>query len=84
MVTALAARHIINRPFAIWGYLLVQVYAEAAQKAGTTEADKLLHTLKTEKFATAMGKVSFATDGDMQGLDFEYYQWKNGKIVPFR
>jgi branched-chain amino acid transport system substrate-binding protein len=63
---------------------LVQVYAEAVAKAGTTAPDKLLHTLKSEKFDTVMGPVTFAANGDMQGIDFDYYQWKNGKIIPLR
>jgi branched-chain amino acid transport system substrate-binding protein len=84
VLKALAARHIVNRPFAVYAYLLVQVYAEAAEKAGTTASDKLLRTLKTEKFNTIMGPVTFTADGDMQGIDFEYYQWQNGKIIPLK
>ncbi len=80
----LAERHIVNRPFAVYAYLLVQIYAEAVQKTGTTDGAKLMQTLKSEKFPTIMGPVTFAANGDMQGIDFNYYMWANGKIVPMK
>ena len=37
-----------------WAYLVVQVYAAAVRQAGSTESDKVMNVLKTEKFDTVM------------------------------
>jgi branched-chain amino acid transport system substrate-binding protein len=84
VVEALAAQHVVHHPFAVYGYLMVQIYAEAVQKAGSTAGDKVMAALKSETFDTIMGPVSFADNGDMKGLDFEYYQWQSGNIVPYQ
>jgi len=84
VIRALAAKNIINRPQAIYAYLLVQVYAEAARQAGGSDKAKVLEILKTKKFATILGNVSFTKDGDMNGVDFDYYQWQDGKMVPLK
>lgn len=81
VIDELAARHIVNRPFAVYGYILGQVYAEAVQKAGSTDGDKVMRALKSKTFQTALGPVTFAANGDMQGMDFDTYMWKDGKIV---
>lgn len=83
VLKALAARHTVHHPFAVYGYMLIQVYAEAVAKAGSSASDKVMAALKTEKFPTIMGTISFASNGDMQGFDFDYYQWKDGKIIAF-
>lgn len=84
VVKALATRNIVHRPLAIYAYFLVQIYAGAVQKAGATESEKVLQALKSNKFSTILGPVTFTDSGDMSGIDFDYYQWHKGEMVPLK
>ncbi len=76
VVKALADKHIIGHPLAVYAYLVGQIYADAVQKAGSTEGAKVMKAVKSGTFKTIMG--------DMQGIDFDYYKWQDGKIVPLK
>lgn len=59
-------------------YAAVQVWAQAAELAGTTDAIKVAQVLLENKFETVLGQVSFDHKGDNTGSDFKWYIWKEG------
>ena len=56
----------------------------AIEKAGTTEYNALVKTLKTEYIETPIGKISFDDKGDAIGAGFTMYQVKNGVFVELK
>jgi branched-chain amino acid transport system substrate-binding protein len=83
IIKALASRGVIDRPFSVYAYILLQIYSEAVEKAGSTDKAAVIKTLKSATLPTILGPVSFAPAGDMNGLDFEYQQWQQGHWLPF-
>ena len=56
----------------------------AIEKAGTTEYNALVKTLRTEYVDTPIGKISFDDKGDAIGAGFTMYQVKNGVFVELK
>jgi branched-chain amino acid transport system substrate-binding protein len=64
-------------------YAAVQVWAQAAEKAGTFETDAVAEALRTHEFDTVLGRVGFDDKGDVTGYDtFVWYQWRSGDYAP--
>lgn len=66
--------------YTLYTYAAIQVWAEAAKKAGTTDARKvaaLLHQGQT--WDSVLGGITFDKKGDVKNADYVVYVWKNGK-----
>jgi branched-chain amino acid transport system substrate-binding protein len=64
-------------------YAAVQVWAAAAQQAGTVETTTVANALRTHTFDTVLGRIGFDGKGDVTGYStFVWYVWQSGRYVP--
>jgi branched-chain amino acid transport system substrate-binding protein len=67
----------------LYAYAAVQVWAQAAERAGTTDAAPVADLLRRKQFDTVLGQIGFDAKGDVYGYEpFTWYVWTDGKYVP--
>ena len=67
---------------ALYSYAAVQLWAQAVEQAGTTDAIQIAERLRQEQFETVLGRIGFDAKGDVTGFDpFVWYVWTDGKYV---
>jgi branched-chain amino acid transport system substrate-binding protein len=71
-------------PTGLDAYAAVQVWAEAATRAGTAEPAKVVQALHRGRFATALGKVAFDEKGDVEGAVWQWQVWRDGAYAPWQ
>jgi branched-chain amino acid transport system substrate-binding protein len=64
--------------YTLYTYGTIQVFAQAAEKVGSTDLDKLLPVLKSEKFDTVLGNIGFDQKGDVTAPGYVLYRWTKG------
>jgi branched-chain amino acid transport system substrate-binding protein len=67
--------------YTLFTYAAMQVFAEAATKAGSTKIDALSKAMHDTKFNTVLGMLGFDKKGDVIGLGYVVYVWHNGKRI---
>jgi branched-chain amino acid transport system substrate-binding protein len=61
----------------------VQAWAQAVEKAGTTDAAQVAEILREQQFQTVLGAIGFDANGDVTGFEpFAWYVWTDGRYVP--
>lgn len=65
--------------YTLYTYGTIQAWAQAVEKAKTTDAKKVAAVLKADKFDTALGMIGFDSKGDVAAPGYVMYIWKNGK-----
>lgn len=65
--------------YTLYTYAAVQVYKQAVERAGSTEAAKVSQALKSGTFASVMGDASFDAKGDNKAPGYVFYEWHDGK-----
>ena len=55
--------------FTLYGYAVVQVWAQAVEKAGTFDADAVVEALRRNQFDTVLGRLGFDEKGDVTGVN---------------
>ncbi len=65
--------------YTLYTYAAIQVFAQAAEKAKSTDLDKLLPVLHDTTFDTVIGPVKFDSKGDKTGSNYVVYEWDAGK-----
>jgi branched-chain amino acid transport system substrate-binding protein len=60
-------------------YASVQVYAQAVQKAKSTNYADVQKALANSTFNTVLGKIEFDAKGDPKTPAFAVYQWKGNE-----
>jgi branched-chain amino acid transport system substrate-binding protein len=64
-------------------YAAVQAWAQAVEKAGTTDAAQVAEILREQQFQTVLGAIGFDANGDVTGFEpFAWYVWTDGRYVP--
>ena len=64
-------------------YASVQVWAQAAEKAGAFAGGELAAVLRREQFPTVLGRVGFDAKGDVTGVaGFAWFVWRGGRYEP--
>jgi branched-chain amino acid transport system substrate-binding protein len=64
-------------------YAVVQVWAQAAEKAGTVDAEPVAEALRAGEFDTVLGTIGFDEKGDVMGFEpFIWYVWRDGDFTP--
>ncbi|MGB5948517.1 MAG: branched-chain amino acid ABC transporter substrate-binding protein [Parvibaculum sp.] len=81
LVAAFRAEKYEPEAYTLYTYAAIQVWAQAVEKAGTTDAAKVEAVLKSERFDTVLGKIGFDAKGDMDAPGYVFYQWKDGKYA---
>jgi branched-chain amino acid transport system substrate-binding protein len=67
----------------LYAYAAVQAWAQAVERAGTTDAAAVAEALRREQLDTVLGTIGFDAKGDVTGFDpFVWFVWTDGKWVP--
>lgn len=64
--------------FTLYTYAAVNVVADAAKSAKTTDGRKLAQALRSEEYKTVLGNIRFDRKGDPNSEPFVLYVWKDG------
>jgi branched-chain amino acid transport system substrate-binding protein len=68
---------------AMYAYAAVQVWAQAAEVARTTDAVRVAQALRMQQFRTVLGEIEFDENGDVIGFEpFTWFVWTDGRFVP--
>ena len=65
--------------YTLYTYATIQIWADAAEKAGSTDLDAVLEQLHGNEFETVLGTVAFDDKGDVAGDNYVLYQWEDGE-----
>ena len=79
VVKEFKAKNIDPEGYTLYTYAAIQVWAEAATKAGTTDPKKVAAVLKANgPWETVLGPISYDKKGDITMVDYVFYIWHNG------
>jgi branched-chain amino acid transport system substrate-binding protein len=68
--------------YTLYTYAALQVWTQAAAKAGTTDAKKVAAAMKGGSWDTVIGKISYTPKGDITIIDYVVYKWdRNGNYA---
>ena len=76
VVKAFKAKNIDPEGYTLYTYAAIQVWAEAAKKAGTFDAKKVAATLKAGTWDSVLGPIAYDAKGDITVIDYVFYVWK--------
>ncbi len=65
--------------YTLYTYAAIQVWADAANKAKSTDAKKVLAEMQKGNFKTVLGDIAFDKKGDVKNAAYVFYKWSNGK-----
>jgi branched-chain amino acid transport system substrate-binding protein len=68
--------------YVLYSYAAVEVWARAAEKAGSAEAAKVAKALHADGFDTVLGRIRFDAKGDVDLPAFGIYRWSKGDYAP--
>jgi branched-chain amino acid transport system substrate-binding protein len=70
--------------FTLYAYAAVQVWAQAAEAAGSLDLDAVTLAMRSRRFDTVLGRIGFDAKGDVTGFDpWEWYVWQaDGTYLP--
>jgi branched-chain amino acid transport system substrate-binding protein len=70
--------------FTLYAYAAVQVWAQAAEAAGSLDLDAVTLAMHSRQFDTVLGRIGFDEKGDVTGFDpWQWYVWQaDGSYVP--
>lgn len=57
-------------------YAAVQIWAAAATKAGSTDAEKVAEAMRAQRWDTVIGSIGFDAKGDLTENTYVWYQFK--------
>jgi branched-chain amino acid transport system substrate-binding protein len=66
----------------LYAYAAVQVWAQAAEKAGSLELPAIIAALQEHQFDTVLGPIDFDEKGDLTIQRPAWYVWRGGTYVP--
>ena len=68
--------------YTLYAYGAVQVWAQAAEKAGSLELQAMIASLREHQFDTVLGPIDFDEKGDLTVQNPVWYVWRDGTYVP--
>ncbi|QPF82673.1 branched-chain amino acid ABC transporter substrate-binding protein [Bradyrhizobium genosp. L] len=75
IVEKFKAKNIDPEGYTLYTYAAIQVWTQAAAKAKTTDAKKVMETIKAGDWDTVLGKLGFDAKGDIKQIDYVVYKW---------
>src|SRR6516165_11807929 len=75
VVEKFKAKNIDPEGYTLYTYAALQVWSQAAKKAGTTDPKKVMDTIKAGAWDTVIGKIEYDAKGDIKQLDYVVYRW---------
>ena len=70
--------------YTLFSYAAVKVWADAANKAKSTDSAAVATALRGGKFDSAVGVLEFDQKGDIKNPVYDIYVWKDGKSTPIK
>jgi branched-chain amino acid transport system substrate-binding protein len=68
--------------YVLYTYAAIQIWADAAKKAGTIDPKKVANTLKSSgPWNSVLGPITFDKKGDVENSDYVMYIWHNGSYT---
>lgn len=84
VVAELAAQGKDPSGYVLYSYATIQVWAEAAEKAGTTDPSKVAAELKSGgPWLSVLGPISFDSKGDVVNAAYAVYKWHDGNYAVY-
>ena len=68
--------------YTLFTYAAVKVWADAANKAKSTDAATVAKALRTGSYDSAVGPLAYDNKGDIKDPVYDIYLWKDGKYEP--
>ncbi|HWM81496.1 MAG TPA: branched-chain amino acid ABC transporter substrate-binding protein [Pseudolabrys sp.] len=62
--------------YTLYTYAALQIWAEAAKKAGTSDPKKVAAAIHAGKWDTVLGTIGYDAKGDITAIDYVFYAWK--------
>ncbi len=75
IVAKFKAKNIDPEGYTLYTYAAFQVWAQAANKAKSTDGKKVAAAIKAGTWDTVIGKISYDKKGDITILDYVVYKW---------
>ena len=75
IVEAFKAKNIDPEGYTLYTYAAMQVWSQAAKKAGTTDPKKVMAAMKAGKWDTVIGPIEYDAKGDIKQIDYVVYRW---------
>jgi branched-chain amino acid transport system substrate-binding protein len=75
IVEKFKTKNIDPEGYTLYTYAAIQVWTQAAAKAGTTDAKKVMEVVKAGSWDTVIGKIEYDAKGDLKQLDYVIYKW---------
>ena len=76
VVKEFQAKGIDPEGYTLYSYAAIQVWAAAVKKAGTLDGKKVAETIRSGKWDTVLGPISYDKKGDITGAAYVFYVWK--------
>jgi branched-chain amino acid transport system substrate-binding protein len=76
VVATFRAQKIEPEGYMLYSYAAMQVFAEAAKKANSTDYAAIVKQLHNGSFNTVVGQVDFDAKGDLKSPGYVVYRWK--------
>ena len=67
--------------YTLYTYAALQIWAEAAKQANSTDAAKIAEVLGKNTYNTVIGKIGFDAKGDVTTPAYVWYRWNNGQYA---
>jgi branched-chain amino acid transport system substrate-binding protein len=67
--------------YTLYTVAALQVFAEAARRAGSTELEQLVPVLHGTTFKTVVGEIAFDAKGDVKDPKYSIYRFQDGKYA---
>ncbi len=64
--------------YTLYTYGAIQAWAQAVEKAGSTDTGKVVDSLRANKFETVLGSIGFDGKGDVTAPGYVFYKWSGG------
>jgi branched-chain amino acid transport system substrate-binding protein len=68
--------------YTLYAYAAVQVWAQAAEQAGSLELAPMIASLREHQFDTVLGPIDFDDKGDLAVQNPVWYVWRDGTYAP--
>ncbi len=82
VVKEFQAKKIDPEGYTLYTYATIEIWAEAAKKAGSIDPKKVAETLKAGgPWQSIIGPIGFDKKGDVTAPSYVFYVWKNGSYA---
>ncbi len=78
VVEAFRAQNYEPEGYTLYTYGAIQAWAQAAEKAGSTDTEAMIEALRGNTFETVLGSIGFDEKGDVTAPGYVWYIWHNG------